>query len=77
MPFEVLLSVPSGEIVFANDLRELVAVPDHHDLNSVEGGRAFTRSAAEQGLALIFVGNTCPSVYRDGHGLCGGSQSPT
>lgn len=64
--YEVLLDVPSGTLVFANDLRDLTEVEDDADLNTAFGQKAFTEGHAADGLALVFVGNTCPSVFKKG-----------
>ena len=68
-PYAVLIDVPSGEIVFANDLRALVDVEDNYDVNSSIGVKRTTESYATDGMAHILVGNTCPTVFKTGHGL--------
>jgi hypothetical protein len=65
--YVVLLGVPSGRIVFANDLRSLVVCdePDGPDVNTVLGCKNVTRAFARTGMVHISVGNTCPSVYAE------------
>ena len=72
-PYEVLVGIPSGKIVFANDLRNLVVVDSGGSLNEPRGQKELTLSAASVGLALVFVGNTDPRVIRDGETLLVGS----
>lgn len=73
-PYDLMLGVPSGKIVFANDLRELVAVGDDSgELNSQAGQKQFSEAFIRAGLVYVFVGNSCPSVQRDGDGLKVGS----
>lgn len=61
--YDVKLSVPSGKIVFANDLRELVMVEDNYDVNASIGTMLLTQAYEAQGMVHVFVGNSCPSVY--------------
>lgn len=68
-PYTVLIDVPSGEIVFANDLRALTDVEDNYDVNTSLGLKLTTQSYAADGMAHIFVGNTCPPVYKTEEGL--------
>lgn len=68
-PYDVLLNVPSGKIVFANDLRSLTLVEDNFDVNYTIGQVHTTKAYAEDGMAHVFVGNTCPGVYRTDEGL--------
>jgi hypothetical protein len=64
-PYDVLLGVPSGKIVFANDLRGLVVVEDDGpSVNSLIGRKALTQASAAAGLVHVCVGNTCPSVVK-------------
>lgn len=64
---EVELDVPSGQLVVANDLRELFPAPENHDINRVYGLAQTTHSYAEHGPMLhFFVGNTCPSLFPAG-----------
>ncbi|MCS4088661.1 hypothetical protein [Rhizobium sp. BK176] len=76
-PYEVLLGIPSGKIVFANDLRGLVVVDDDGpSVNGVIGRKVLTQSSAAAGLALVSVGNSCPSVVRVGDELHVGCGLP-
>ncbi|RYD61872.1 MAG: hypothetical protein EOP83_16005 [Verrucomicrobiaceae bacterium] len=64
--YDVLLGVPSGKIVFANDLRPLVEIeePRGTTVNSMIGQRRHTEAHAAAGLILISTGNTGPGVWK-------------
>lgn len=67
-PYEHLIHVPSGKIVFANDLRPLIAIPDDDCVSrgGTFGMKVLGQRAENRGLAIVFVGNTCPAVVKDG-----------
>lgn len=67
-PFEVTVDVPSGRLVFANDLRHLVVVESSVSVNHDLGRQRYTEAHARAGLVLIHVGNTCPGVHREADG---------
>jgi len=70
------LNVPSGEIILFNDLREEYASRDESmqfDINTTMGIKQYTEFYAKRGLAIHFVGNTCPGVYQCGNKLIIGS----
>lgn len=71
--YAVRLAIPSGKIVFGNDFRSLVldfTHDEHHgdgpqvSVNSAVGKKAFSEFYEQRSLALIFTGNSCPSVYQ-------------
>lgn len=68
--YDVLLNVPSGEMVFANDLRPLILCddPEGPDVNSRLGCKLVTQAYAGHGMVHISVGNTCPGVHREPDG---------
>lgn len=67
--YSVLLNVPSGKIVFANDLRDLVDVDDPDEsVNSKLGCKLTTQAYEKAGMVHISVGNTCPGVFREPDG---------
>lgn len=68
--YTVEVEVPSGRLVFANDLRGLMSheIPDHY-INHDIGIRRLVEDTAKQGFLTTFVGNTCPSIYQDGNTL--------
>jgi hypothetical protein len=68
------LNVPSGKLVVANDLREWFPSDESHDVNTLIGVHLTTLAYAKIGMAHGFVGNTCPSVYREGDRLVVGSH---
>lgn len=58
------LNIPSGKMVFANDLRKWFRVHTDYNINN-NGGIFDTIKAYEKvGMAHGFVGNSCPSVYK-------------
>jgi len=63
---DIELNVPSGKIVFGNDLRDWF--PSNRSSRTSTDGPLWqhgeTLVAAEVGLATGYVGNTCPGVYR-------------
>lgn len=64
--FSVQINVPSGKLVFGNDFRNLITIDDDdaHDINHVQGKIKYSKNNADAGLVLLFVGNTCPSVFK-------------
>ncbi len=75
-PYDVLLDVSSGKIVFANDLRSLVVIEDEADVNTRFGQKTRTKAAADAGMVLVFTGNSCPSVVRNGDEIHVGISLP-
>ena len=60
------LNVPSGKLVVSDDLRTWFPTDNDRNINKLIGCHLTALDAAETGLATGFVGNTSPSVYRDG-----------
>lgn len=75
-PYDVLLDVSSGKIVFANDLRSLVVIDADADVNTRFGQKMQTKAAADAGMVMVFTGNSCPSVVRSGDELQVGISLP-
>lgn len=69
-PWTLRLQVPSGKIIFANDIRDLYANDREFsfDVMTDEGCRDYSKAYEELGLILCFCGNTCPGVYRQEDG---------
>lgn len=65
-PFDVTVDCPSGKMIFANDLRKLVAVEDDFNVNSTKGIIQTVKAYEETGLLYIIVGNSSPEVFRKG-----------
>lgn len=65
--YTVELAVPSGRIVFADDLRSVIPEADDAglDYNTPEGRAVFAQRTIETGVAYGAVGNTCPGLYRN------------
>lgn len=64
--YTVELAVPSGRIVFADDLRVIPEADDAGlDYNTPEGRALFAQRTIETGVAYGAVGNTCPGLYRN------------
>jgi hypothetical protein len=64
-PIEFELNVPSGELVYADDLRHAFDILGEYDINARLGLIKKTRAMAKIGCAHAFVGNSCPTVYRN------------
>lgn len=65
---EVTLNVPSGKLLVANDLRNLVPIPADRDINQIRETLKTTEDYAKAGCAYGFVGNTCPGFYLEDDG---------
>lgn len=64
--FSVIAYVPSGKLVFANDMRHLFPeVNDDFDVNQLQGIIQTTESYANAGMFHTFVSNTCPGIYQE------------
>ena len=65
--FDVVLDVPSGEIVFANDFRGLVPLmgaDNDHYINHTSEMKRCTTDYAEAGMIHVYVGNSCPNLRK-------------
>lgn len=62
--YDVLLNIPSGVIVFANDLRPLVTVENDHSIESQLSQRRYIEEYARFGMATVFTGNSCPGIWQ-------------
>lgn len=71
--YKVDLDIPSGEIVVANDLRKLMGEDVDHNIDGTMGMMLTTRDYARLGMFHAFVGNSCPSVWKNGDVLRIGS----
>jgi len=78
-PIEVAIEIPSGQIVFSDDLRFAYPVPDEKGMpQNVHGPlwqKVITEAYAEAGLFHGYVGNSCPSIHRYNGKLLIGNQS--
>jgi hypothetical protein len=73
--YKFSIDIPSGKMVVANDLRGLIKLTgDCGSVNQVKGCRDLTQAYAQAGLAHACVGNTCPSVYKNGSKFLIGSR---
>ncbi|MFG1857445.1 hypothetical protein ACGFJT_36810 [Actinomadura geliboluensis] len=65
---EITLSVPSGKIIVADDLRPVFNYDDTGlaSYNTVLGKAQAVKAMAAAGCAYGPVGNTCPGLYREG-----------
>lgn len=63
-PIEFELNVPSGEMVYADDLREFFNILGDYNINCRLGLTKQSTAMAKIGCAHGFVGNSCPGVYR-------------
>ena len=62
-PWTIEINVPSGKLVFANDLRDLFPNIKDYDINHKYGQKLSEEAYAKLGLFNIYVGNTCPDIY--------------
>lgn len=63
-PMIAELNVPSGKIVFANDIRNHFPVIGSFDVNQNIGILATVQEYAKTGMMHFFVGNSCPGVWQ-------------
>lgn len=64
-PIEVNLEIPSGEILLFNDFRHCYQEQNEFiSINNLQGQKLYTEHYAKQGLAMHFVGNSCPDVIQ-------------
>lgn len=68
---KVALEIPSGKLVCANDLRYEFPLDTKEDFNINEtvGIKQTIEAYAQAGMFHGFVGNSCPSVYKNGNKL--------
>ena len=62
--YSVRVNVPSGKLIFGNDFRDLVRIAASYDVNRERGTHQTTQAYADHGMIHVFVGNTCPGIYR-------------
>jgi hypothetical protein len=62
--YSVKLNVPSGKIIFGNDFRDIVRIDADYDVNGTRGTEMTTRAYADAGMIHVYVGNTCPGIYK-------------
>lgn len=62
--YSVQIDVPSGELVFANDLRAFFPVYDYFNVNLKSETKRCTEAYSKEQCAHVYVGNSCPSVHR-------------
>jgi hypothetical protein len=66
-PFDIKLKVPSGYIVFENDMRDLVLSQDDKDdfdVNTTKGTVECVKFYEKRKMVHFIVGNSCPGVYK-------------
>lgn len=64
-----ILPVPSGRVVFANDLRPLTGVVKKHNVNTEQGMHNMSMEYAVYGMGFIFSGNSDPEIVRSDEGI--------
>jgi hypothetical protein len=62
--FSFEISIPSGKMVFANDLREFYPKVTYSSVNASTGQRECSLAYAAVNMGHGMVGNSCPSIYR-------------
>jgi len=64
-PWEVEIEVPSGRLIFRNDMRDLFPTTEERfNVNLTSGKKRCEEHYAELGMFHIYVGNTCPGIYQ-------------
>ena len=66
-PWDLEIDVPSGKLVFQNDMRNIFDPNDEaedFDVNTVFGTKQTEEAFAKMGMIHVFVGNSCPRVYQ-------------
>lgn len=64
-PYSVEIPVPSGKLIFTNDLRILVRTERDYNVNQRLETKLCCEDYARGGMIHFFVGNTCPGVFRN------------
>lgn len=75
---EVSLSIPSGEVVYADGFGEEFEVDKKEcpeTLNETMGLKQMTEAYARIQIFHAFVGNSCPSLYKEGNKITIASKS--
>lgn len=62
-PWTLELEIPSGKLVFRNDMRDLFPTSKGFYVNRTCGIKECEEHYASLGMFHVFVGNSCPSVY--------------
>ena len=62
---EVEIDVPSGQLVLYNDLRKYYPKEESRYVNYLNEIKLESEDYANKGLIHIFVGNTCPGIYKE------------
>lgn len=73
-PFSVDIEFPTGVMLFNDDLCYGFTAGDR-DINTTIGIKQHSEDYAKQGMMHFFVGNSCPSIWRDGDTIYVGSLS--
>jgi hypothetical protein len=64
-PWAVEIDVPSGKLVFRNDMRKLFPKQEKNvSVNNTLGIKTTEEFHATNGMFHVFVGNTCPGIYQ-------------
>jgi hypothetical protein len=62
--YSVEIDVPSGNLIFANNLTKYFPTYDDYYINLICEMQRQTEGYAKEGLIHVSVGNSCPSVYK-------------
>lgn len=62
--YSVEINIPSGKMVAANDLRQWWKIVGSYNVNKVINCKKTSDKYAEQGMAHMYVSNTCPGIYK-------------
>lgn len=68
IPVQVEIEIPSGRLMVGNDFRQEFSIEnDDFSVNDSRGIRDCIEAYAEVGMLHFFVGNSCPSAFRNWH----------
>lgn len=64
---DIAINIPSGKIAYDDDLREQYPVEYVHYVNNIVGIKNTIEDYGKLGLFYGYVGNSCPSIYKEGN----------
>lgn len=62
-PWDIEIDVPSGKLVFRNDMRDIFPTNQDFYVNHTSQIKMCEEHYASIGMFHVFVGNTCPKIY--------------
>ena len=78
-PIEIAIEIPSGKIVFRDDLRQIFTIPEGEGYPQNASGplwsKLITEAYGRVGLLHGYVGNSCPNIHKQEDTLIIGNPS--